>query len=181
MLLTYSLDKNDFLQYHLFSASKTDRIKRQRTRVWLILSGSMLLLSFMFYQNNNEGLFYYFLIFGVITFIFYPLYQRRHYKNHYNKFVADTYKNRFGQITNIKFAESAIETDDITGESKINLTEIENVTETGDYFYPKLRAGGHLIIPKAKIGDISQLRKELKQLCVRLNIDFIEDLNWRWK
>lgn len=141
----------------------------------------MLLLSLMFYQSGNTLLFYYFLIFGVITMIFYPLYERWHYKNHYSRFIAQTYKNRFGQIANITFAEAGIETKDITGESRINLTEIENVTETGNYFYPKLRRGENMIIPKSKLGDVDIVRNELKQLCERLNIDFIEDLNWRWK
>jgi hypothetical protein len=135
----------------------------------------------MFYQSGNMFLFYYFLIFGIISFIFYPFYQRWRYKKYYAKFIADTYKNRFGQIVNVEFTESTIETEDITGESKIHLTEIENVTETANYFYLKLKTGEHIIIPKSKIKSVSELKTTLRQLCIKLNIDFIENLNWRWK
>jgi hypothetical protein len=181
MTLTYELDHNDFLQHQLYVASKTPRIKRQRITNWLTTSGCMLILSFMFYQSGNSLLFYYFLVFGAITLIFYPIYERWHYKNHYSKFITHTYKNRFGQIANITFSESGIETKDITGESRINLTELENVTETGDYFYTRLRIGENMIIPKSKLGDVDIVRNELKQLCGRLKIEFIDDTNWRWK
>jgi hypothetical protein len=181
MTLTYQLDQNDFLQHQLFLASKTDRIKKKRTKSWLIVSGTMFLLGFLFYQSDNTFLTYYFLAFGIVTLIFYPFYQRQQYKNHYAKFIAYTYKNRFWKTANIHFGENVIETIDVSGESKINLSELESVIETGEYFYPSLKTGGHLIIPKTKISDASQLRQELRQLCERLKINFIEDLNWKWK
>lgn len=181
MILTYQLDQNDFLQHQLFLATKTDRIKKQRRKSWLIISGSMVLLSLILFQSNNTFLGYYFLGFAILSLIFYPLYQRRYYKNHYAKFIADNYKNRNGETVNVTFTDTTIETSDITGESKINLSVLESVTETPDYFYPALKTGGHLIIPKSKIDDAFQLRSELKQMCEKLKIAYIEDLNWKWK
>ena len=181
MTLTFSLDQNDYLQEQLFSASKTSRIKKQRLRVWMIVSWSMVVLGVLFYQNKNMFLTYYFLALGIISFLFYPAYQRWHDKNHYAKFIADNYKYRFGQTTHAEFTEFAIECTDITGGSTINLTAIKNITETADYFYPKLKTGETIIIPKSKIDAVSELRMELKQICSRFSIDFIEDLNWKWK
>jgi hypothetical protein len=181
MTLTYQLDQIDYLQHQLFLASKSERIKKKRTISWIIVSISIFLVSLIFYRNNNSILFYCFLGFGIYTSIFYPLYQRQQYRNHYAKFIAENYKYRFGQIANINFSENAIETIDATGESKINLSEIENITETGEYFYPRLKSGGHLIIPKSKIIDVSQVRTSLINICEKLNINFIEDQNWKWK
>lgn len=181
MTLVYQLDQNDFLQHQLFFASKTDRIKKKRTQSWLFVSVTMILLGYLFFQSDNSLLAYYFIAFGIVTLIFYPFYQRHQYKNHYAKFIADTYKNKFGQTVKIHLTENSLETNDVTGEYRINLSELESVTETGAYFYPSLKAGGHLIIPKSKISDVSQVRQELKHLCERLRINFIEDLNWKWK
>lgn len=181
MTLRYSLDQNDFLQYQLFAASKSDSIKKKRIKTWLILSGFWLLFSFVFYVRHDTLLFYVLLAYAIAIFLFYPFYQRRHYKNHYSKFIADTYKNRFGKTLNITFTELALETNDITGESKINLIQIENVTETSGYFYLKMKTGGHLIIPKLKIDNVEDVREELKNLSAKLSIDFITDLNWKWK
>ena len=181
MTLNYSLTENDFLQHQLFIASKKASIKKQRIKTWLIYSGSMLLLSFLFYQSGDKVMTYYFLIFGIVCLCFFQLYQKWYYKRYYRKFIAENYKNRFGILANINFTGEYIEMSDITGESKINLTEIENTTETGDYFYLKMRTGGHLIIPKQKLEHVDQVRQELKILCEKLSIDFLDDSKWRWK
>lgn len=181
MTLTYSLTVNDFLQHQLFSASKNARIKNQRITNWLICSATFLLLGFLFYESGNTLMTWYFLIFGIVFFCFFPLYQKQHYKNHFTKYVVETYKNRFGEITNLTFTDEHIESKDITGESKINLAQIENTTETGNYFYLQIRTGGHLIIPKSGIPDVAMVRHELKIFCKKLNIKFLEELNWKWK
>lgn len=181
MNLSYSLDQNDFLQHQLFIASKTERIRSQRTRSWLVYSACFLMLSFMFRQSHNLPLAHYFMVCCIIFFIGYPFYQRRHYKNYYEKYISENYKNRFGKTANLSFTDDMIESSDITGESKTKLTEIENITETGAYFYPKLKTGGNIIIPKFKINNTDELRNELKNLCQRLDIKYVEDLNWKWK
>ncbi len=147
----------------------------------MIVSWSMVTLGTLFYQSKYMFLTDYFLALGIISFLFYPAYQRWHDKKHYAKFIVDNYKYRFGQTTHVEFAESAIECTDITGESNINLTGIENITETGGYFDPKLITGETLIIPESKLDAVSELRMELKQICSRFKIDFIEDLQWKWK
>lgn len=181
MTLTYKLDQNDYLQHQLFLSSQIPRLKKQRTNSWLMLSGSVLVFSHISYLENTAFLSYFFLAFGVILLLFYPPYERQLHKAEYNKLIEDIYKNRFGQPVNITLSESAIEISDNTGEAKINLTAIENVTETGNYFFPKLKAGDFLIIPKSKLSDVDMVRNELLQICGKLNIGFIEDLNWKWK
>ncbi len=181
MTLTYTLSEYDFLQHQLFIASKTQRTKNQRTKTWLIYSVAMLLLSLMFYQSGNIFMTYYFLVFGIVFFCMFPFYQRWYYKNHYRKFVTDTYKNRFDRVVSVTISGEGIETSDFTGESKINLTELESTIETSEYFYVKMRTSGHLIIPKMKLSNIDSTRIELKDLCKELSIRFTNDLNWKWR
>jgi hypothetical protein len=181
MAFTYVLNENDFLEYQLFIASGSSRIKKLRLRNWLVVSGCFLLLSLLFYQTGDKLLTYYFLAIGVISLCFYPSYQKWHYKNRYQKFIADTYKNRIGQAVHVNFMEDWIETNDLYCESKIKLNAIENITETSDYFYIKMKTGGHLIIPKSKIDNLSSVEGRLKELCTKLSIQFICDLKWRGK
>ena len=185
MTLQYKLTETDFLQYHLFQASYSDRIKRQRRKSWLLLSIGFLSLSFIFYVSGKTGIArtmtYYFLILGLLVLFFYPLYQRGYYKKYYIKYIADSHKNSIGQICNVSFLDDIIETKDITGEYKINLSVIENVSETKDHFYLKMKTGGYFIIPKSQLANVNDLKVYLKQLCDRLSIRFIDDTNWRWK
>jgi len=181
MKLTYSLGENDFWQYHLYVATKSERIKSQRTRSWLLVSSVFLLLSLLFLLNDNSDMVYLFLFLALASFIFYPFYVRMTYKNHYKKFVTENYKNRVGLPVVISFTDDAILSSDRTGESTINLSELESICETGAYFYPKLKTGGHLVIPKSGIESIPATKEFLKQICRKFSIDFIEELNWKWK
>lgn len=51
--------------------------------------------------------------------------------------------------------------------------------ETGNYYFFAL-SDGHLILSKARIDDVGLVRT-LKQLANKLKIDFIEELDWKWK
>jgi hypothetical protein len=181
MILKYSLTENDFLQQQLFAVSKSERIKKQRRKSWLINSFAILVLSFLFYDSGNKFLAYWFLAIGILFICLLPFYIKAHYKNHYKKFIAETYKNRFGIDSTIKFNDDFIETFDTTSESKINLSEIDQIFETGEYIYLKIKSGGVLIIPKLKIENLVGLRETLLKIADKLNVKFVSELNWKWK
>ena len=181
MTLTYTLNENDFLQHQLFNSSKSKRVKSQRRKTWIIYSLAMFFLSFMFYQSGNNFLTYYFLIFGFIFIFLFPLYQQWYYKRHYQKFVRETYKKRFNKISTITFNDNNIETLDRTGESKINLSEMDEIEETGGYFYLKMKTGEQLIIPKLQIKNIEDLKDKLQEIAEKFKVNFVSDLMWKWK
>jgi hypothetical protein len=178
MTLHYTLKENDFLQHQLFAASKSKRIKRQRLRNWFISSAALLCMSWIFYQEGNGRMTEYFLITGILCFGFYPLYQKWYYKRHYRKFIAETYKNRFGQPEEMKFTKEWVEVKDVSGESKIKLAEVESISETGNYFYLQIKTGGHLVIPKT-ISEVDFVRQQLKEICYEFNIAYCADLKWK--
>jgi hypothetical protein len=179
MTLTYRLTEDDYLQSQLFIASKSERIKKQRTRRRIWTTIVLLVLSVVCF--NDGFLFYYFLIIGIMSALFHSYYTAFLYKKHYKKNVADIHKYSFNETSNITFTDEAIETADRTGTSKINLTELETISETGSYFYLKLKSGPHLIIPKAQLHNSEDVRTLLTTLSKKLNINFISDLNWKWK
>jgi hypothetical protein len=179
MPLTYSLTEDDYLQSQLFIASKSERVKKQRIRRRIWTTIVLLVLSAVCY--DDDFLFYYFLIIGIISAFFHSYYTAFLFKKHYKKYVGDIHKNSFNETSNITFTDEAIETADRTGTSKINLTEIETISETGSYFYLKLKTGQHLIIPKTQLSNSDEVRTLLTSLSKKLNINFISDLNWKWK
>lgn len=124
---------------------------------------------------------YYCLVIGLITLIFYPSYERYQYKKHYKKWVAENYKGRINVISTVVLTENTIETYDKTGEAKLNVSELQDIVETNEYFYLKLKIGESLIIPKLKVEDVDGLRFQLQDLAARLKINFETDLTWEWK
>ena len=181
MTLKYGLTEHDYVQHLLFTATKSDRIKKKRRRNWIKTTAVVFGFGLIFYLVNDIHMFYYCLVAGFITLIFYPSYERYHYRKHYKKFVADAYKNRINIIAKVVLTENTIETSDKTGEAKLNLSELQEIIETNEYFYMNLKVGESLIIPKLKIESLEELRFELKSLAAKLNINFANDLSWHWK
>lgn len=181
MEINYTLDEKDYLEHQLYIASKSDRIKKQRQKSLLIVIFAFLSLSYLFYTTDNKFMMYGFIFISVLSLIFYPIYLKQHYYKHYQKFIVDTYKNRFNEPCKIVLTENSIDCIDISGETKINLTIIEEIVETTKYFYLKIKTGGHLIIPKMKVEDNANVETSLSSLADRLKIKYIKELEWTWK
>ena len=181
MTLTYSLTEDDYLQLQLFIASKSERVKklRKRRRIWV--TAIFFIAAIAFCNSFDRIFFYYFLVLAIVSAFFHRNYTAYLYKKHYKKYVADVHKNSFNETINVMFTDEILETADRSGTSKINLPEMEVFSETGSYFYLKLKTGSHLIIPKAQLHNNDEIRTLLINLSKKLNINFLSDLNWKWK
>jgi hypothetical protein len=176
-----TLDEHDFLTFQLYNASKTPRIKKARIRQWIMTSITFFGLAYLFHIGGNEFLRNYFLLFGALSVILYPFYSRWRYKNHYRKFIRDTYKNRFGQESYITFEDEAIVTKDVSGEAKVNVSEIEEVHEIKEYYFLQSRMGGTLIISKNKTDNIQDVTNAIKSMVEARGVKHSVELDWRWR
>lgn len=179
MTIEYSVIEIDFLNYSLFSASQNKRIMNQKRRSWLLLTVGFLIIAILFYKKNDSS-FYFYLAFAVVTFTLYPLYQKKYYKKHYKKYVIDTYKARFGETITVIFNDDHVETKSLIGEGTINYSVIEQIDETGEYFFLKLKTGGALIIPKREINELSTFTYFLETLAQKNNWNKYVNLGWKW-
>ncbi|HPH45444.1 MAG TPA: hypothetical protein PKU83_00450 [Chryseolinea sp.] len=140
-------------------------------------------MTYLFFENSNDFLGYYFLVASILSLTLYPLYSRWRYKRHYKRYIADTYKNRFGEECKLEINEDFIVTKDKTGEGKINTTEVEEINEIKDFYFVKMRIGVSLIISKVKT-DASELEilvKGLKELVDKKGVKHNVELNWKWR
>ena len=175
-------DQNDFLTYQLYTASKTPTIKNARIRGWVLTTAAFICMTYLFFTSNNDLLGYYFLAASILSLIFYPFYFAWRYKRHYERYIEDTYKNRFGEEYTLEINEEFILTKDKTGEAKINNTEIEEINEIKDFYFVKVRTGVSLIISKVKTDphDLEILVKRLRELVDKKGIKHNVELNWKW-
>ncbi len=173
------LDANDYLTYHLYTASQSKTQKNKRYKSWVFITVAFFALSYLL-KNTNEFLAYYFLGVGVLSLIFYPFYQRYYYKKHYSKFVNEKLQYKFGKENIIEFNEDAIYAKGDTGEGKINSAEIAEIIEIGTHYFLKFKSGDSIIIPKALIKNemfVSELMTVLRNPAIILT----KHLNWKWK
>ncbi|TFF40894.1 YcxB family protein [Mucilaginibacter psychrotolerans] len=178
MIVQTVLQEEDYLTYLLYSASKNKRSKANRRRSWLVLSFGFFALAFVL-RYQNEFLAYWFLFCGIITLIFFPLYQRYSYKKHYQKFLMDKLGYRIDKESIIDFGSDIIETKDAGGESKIYTTELSEINEISTHYFVRLKSGDALVIPKAAVS--SSFVNDLLTIFQNPNIHVTQELGWRWK
>ena len=181
MKLEYKLEKSDFMVFQLYTASRSDRIKRKRFRNKIIIPLIYLALGLISLLINEIALCIFFILVGSAWYFFFPKYERNRYVKHYQSFIEENYNNRFGKSETIEFENEVILSKDYTGESKIFLSEIEELNEINEYFFLKFNSGVSLIIPKNGILSSEPLGKYLVDLSTRFKIKHNIDLDWKWK
>lgn len=176
MKIEYNIEQEDFIDFQLFTASKSERIRKNKNRGWIIMLILFAFLGINFYNSGNSTLAIYFGIVAIIVLLFYGKYFKWKLKNHYKKFVVENYSKRFGQLESLEINSDHIFAKDKTGEGKINISEIENVSETQNHFFIKITTGVSLIIPKTKIKNSQEIKSKFENL----KIPIIDETNWKW-
>lgn len=179
MTIKTNLSENDYLTYLLYSASKNKRSRSNRLRSWLVVSVAFFAIAYMFYGGNNFYSYWFFGV-GVISLVFYPFYQRYHYKKHYRKFVLDKLAYRIGKEITINFGPDVIETKDVSGESKINTGEVAEVIEISTHYFVKLNSDDGLVIPKIAINNANFI-DDLLLVLDKPDITITGELDWKWR
>lgn len=181
MTINYSIDENDFLTYQLYTASKSERIKKKRQRNKLMVPIFYILLGLYGYFTDRPIVMIIFWSIAVLWFCFYPLYERNRYRNYYKDLIKENYKGRLGQTGTLHFSEDFMLAIEDENESKISTKEIEQFIEISSAVFIKLKSGIFLILPKNKIPQFEQLKSYLMELAEGLNVDYAIEENWEWK
>jgi purine-cytosine permease-like protein len=177
MTFEFKISEQDFLDFQLFTASKSDRINKKKRNGWLFLTIGAIVVALYFYVNHNTFLSIYSGLVAIVFGLFYPKYFKWRYKKHYKTYIKDIYSKRFGQIETIEISNDSILSKDKTGEGRINLSEIEQIDETDNHFFLKISTGISLIIPKKELNNTANLKKKFKDIGLTLN----DETNWKWE
>jgi len=177
MTLEYKINEQDFLDFQLFTASKSDRINKKKRNGWILLTVGSIVVAFYFYLNQNNPMTIYFGLVAIAIGVFYPKYFKWRYKKHYKTYIKENYSKRFGQVAILEINNDSIFSKDKTGEGKINLSEIEKIDETANHFFLKISTGVSLLIPKKELKSIDELREKFKDV----GLTVLDETNWNWK
>ncbi|HTO37026.1 MAG TPA: YcxB family protein [Brumimicrobium sp.] len=181
MTIEYNLDENDLLNHQLFVASKSDRIKKKRKRSKIILPILYTVFALILLYDGKHIMSILFLIFAILWFSLYPIWEKRHYVKHYQNFIREHNKAPQERSVTITFGNDFILAIDKENESKISTKEIEEINEIPTTIFVRLKGGKSFILPKEKIANLDQLKTSLKELADYLKIQYLTDDNWEWK
>lgn len=178
MKLNYQLSNSDFLEYQLYTSSKSKvqntRRFRFRTLFTIVYIGFGL---FSYFINDNAPLALIFAAIAILWYLFYPMYSKWVYKRHFRKHINEHYSNRINTSMEMEILQNSILIKDATSQSSIDATGIKDLIEIKDHFFILSKTDMALIVPKKSIGDIA----EFKETVADLGVSYVNALNWRWK
>lgn len=180
MRIEYALDKNDFLVHQLFAASKSERINKSRKTLRIRVPIVYFFLGLLLYVFSDLLFGLVFIGIGIAWYFIYPYYLKNRYIRHYEKYIEENYKNRFGKLVTLDFEDEYIVATDYVGESKLLIKEVTEINEINDYIYLKFSTGESLVLPKNRIKNLNELNSILTKITSDLNIKHNVFLDWKW-
>lgn len=178
MTYSFTLSEDDFLQYQLYTVSKSTRIKRRKQRMWVIAPILFVLLGLLAaYQGKTLYIFYG--ISAIIWTIFYPYFFSLTYKRHFKKHIKEYYLNKVDKEISIYFSKDSFYSKDSTSEAKISLDELAEINEIANQIFLVTNSGDSLIIPK-NMGNFDSLLLELKNVQLNYGISWNQNFDWKW-
>lgn len=181
MTIEYSIDEQDFLTFQLFTASKSETIRKRRFRAKFFPVMMYIALGALMYVYGKPDLTIIFGLLTIIWFFMYPLREKRQYRVSYEKFIRDNFKDKLGQQASLIFHNQYLINKDQISESKVQYNQLEQITEIPELILIKLREGQTFILPKNKVGNLEEAKLYLKELAGRLNIPYSNEYGWVWK
>ncbi|HPX04958.1 MAG TPA: YcxB family protein [Tenuifilaceae bacterium] len=181
MRIEYTLDKSDFLVHQLYGASKSHRIIKSRKNSRIRVPIVYFILGLILFVLADSIIAFLFLAVGIAWYLLQPLYMRKRFLSHYEKYIDENYQNRYGKSVVIEFNSEYIIATDYTGESKIKIEVISEINEIQDYIFLKLATGESLILPKKRIENMDELKGILSKIASDLSIKHNIELNWKWE
>jgi len=176
MKYTYKLEKEDLLEFQLYTSSKSEVLKKKRRNNRAVLVASATLFSGYFFTSDELILGVYFAVLAVIFLLFYFAYFSWKQKLNYGRFIEANYAIRFGMEEELEIFATKIHVKDNFGEGDVKSSELTGIVEIKTHFFINLKSGTSVIIPKNHV-NVPELKSELKQL----KTIYSEELNWSWK
>ena len=176
MKLNFTLSNADFLAYQLYASSKSKMLIKNRRRARIIIPLIYVAFGlFLIFSEKNLGMV--FLVFALLWYLIYPYYSKWLYTNRFKRHIQENHKNRVGQPIEIEFFEDHFISKDSVSESTTKISELEKLIDTAQHYFLTLNSGLSFIIPKKAIS----LEEEFKRMITNLNIDCVDETNWKWQ
>lgn len=181
MIIEYKIDENDMLAYHLFVASKSERIKKKRLRNKVILAVVYVAIGLLFLYQHKVSVALIFIIVGLMWVFIYPIRERRLYVKHYKDFIKENFKDSPIRTGTLELDDDYILAKENGSESKILTVELEEICEIPTTIFVRLKGGKSFVLPKDKISEVDKVRARLEELAIHLKINYSLDENWKWR
>ena len=178
MKIEYTLTEEDFLEYQLYTTSKSESIAKKRLIAKFAVPLMYILIGLAFYfYNNNQNAILICIFLSALWLLVYPFYSKYRYKQFYLKNIKRNYIDRLDHVDALKLGNNnyfyIIEQGK---EGKIKTADVDKLIELKNHFFLQIKKGGAIIIPKNYVLNTETFKK----IIIDLNIDYVNDTDWKW-
>ncbi|WP_375558886.1 YcxB family protein [Bernardetia sp. OM2101] len=178
MKIEYTLKEEDFLEYQLYTTSLSKAIHKKRLIARFAVPTMYILIGVFFYfYNNNQDAVVICVFLAALWLVFYPIYSKWKYKKSYLNHINKNYKDKLDHVDALKLGNNNYFYIKEQGkEGKIKTSDAEKLIELKNHFFLQMKKGGAIIIPKIYVLNT----ETFKQKIADLNIDYLNETDWRW-
>lgn len=178
MKIEYTLTEEDFLEYQLYITSLSKSITKKRLIARFAVPVLYILISIFFYfYDNNQNAILICIFLGALWLLVYPLYSKYRYKRFYLNYIKKNYKDRLDQVDALKLGNNTYFYVKEQGkEGKVKTTDVAKLIELKNHFFLQMKKEGAIILPKTYILNVEAFKK----IITDLNIEYLNETDWRW-
>ncbi|WP_338793783.1 YcxB family protein [Bernardetia sp. Wsw4-3y2] len=178
MKIEYTLQEEDFLEYQLYTTSKSESIRKKRLLSKFAVPALYVLLGVFFYfYDNNKNAILICIFLGALWLLIYPFYSKYRYKRFYLNHIKKKYTDRLDHVDALKLGNNNYFYIKEQGEEgKIKTSDISKLIELKEHFFLQTKKGGAIILPKTYILNIDGFKQKIADL----EIDYVDDTAWKW-
>ena len=176
MKISYKLTSEDFLEFNLYTASKSELTQKKQKRGMILLFFIIGIMAVYLVADKQYETLIYPAILVVIVIFFYKKYFRWRMKKGYQKYIKSVHADQLNKEESIEIKQKSIAVDNQSGKGSIALSDVVQLNETTHLFMFLLQSGTSIVIPKRELKS----EDEFIGLIQKLNIKRNEELDWKW-
>ncbi len=181
MNLTYTLTFQDFLNFQLFNASESPRVRKKRARNRWSVAFLFLVMAIVYLLINTQYLMSMVcLLLSILWYWLYPLRDASMYRKHYLNHIRDVRADQLGAFATVEITTDQIKMHSNSINTEIATSEVQDVVEIPENMLIRLNGGMAVIIPKGQV-NLEETREFLKRFASELQVPYRALLDWKWK
>ncbi|MEO6133203.1 MAG: YcxB family protein [Saprospiraceae bacterium] len=181
--MTYEFvpDEKDYLNYLYYVTTKSQKVRKKRAMNKLVILFLYFIAGLFLYNSQgpvNAGIFF---LLCLPVYFLYGYFEKRQYLRHFTKYIKANYSQEIGVHTTIDSDGEGISISVGDSKTKMAWSEVVKINETGELLLIEEKNQNAIVIPKQKTNHAGELISELKAIASDHNIQYITELDWKWK
>ncbi len=181
MKIEFEISEEDLLTQQLFATANAESVRKRRGRGRVFLVVIYIVAGVFIWIQSGAIIGGLFLLACIPMYIFYTRMEAKQYQKHIRAFVKEQIRDRESPVTTLHFEKDYVTMADGANVGRIPLSEVKIIYEISQLYSLKLNNGQSIVLPKKHNNNSGNTESMLHHLAERLEIPYVQQLDWKWK